>query len=264
MAAQSQVRQSYRYPVETFNTNVLGTVNILEAARESKSLKVILVVTSDKCYQNIETNYAYKENDKLGGNDPYSSSKACAEHVSRSFYKSYFRKDEIGLATARSGNVIGGGDWSSDRLIPDIIRSWAKNESVIIRSPNSIRPWQHVMEPIYGYLKLIENLWENPFNYSGGWNFGPNSDNFKNVLNIVKLSQQFWNDHPKFKILEDSSFEESKILSLDNNKMKTILNINPKINIEKTLELTIDWYKKYYFKENIIQITNQQLNDHEI
>lgn len=263
MAAQAQVKQSYLNPVETFNTNVLGTLNILEAARSSNSIKAILVVTSDKCYENNETKHAYKEDDKLGGNDPYSSSKACAEHISRSFYKSFFIKNNIGLATARSGNVIGGGDWSSDRLIPDIVSSWIKNKPVAIRSPDSVRPWQHVMEPIHGYLRLIEKIWENPFDFSGGWNFGPDSDNFKNVFNIVELANQLWDDNTKFKIIEDNYFKESKILILNNDKMKKMLSINPKLNIETTLKLTIDWYKKYYTGENIIQTIDQQLDDYE-
>ena len=263
MAAQAQVKQSYLDPVETFKTNALGTLNILEAARRSNSIKAILVVTSDKCYKNNETKHAYKEDDKLGGNDPYSSSKACAEHISRSFYKSFFMENSIGLATARSGNVIGGGDWSSDRLIPDIVRSWIKSKPVIIRSPGSVRPWQHVMEPIFGYLKLIEQVWENPSDFSGGWNFGPDPDNFKNVFNIVDLANQLWNDNSNFKIMEDKYFKESKILILDNKKMKKLLNINPKLDIENALRLTIDWYKKYYTGENIIQAIDQQLNDYE-
>tara|TARA_B100000900_G_scaffold248298_1_gene211310 strand:+ start:36 stop:563 length:528 start_codon:yes stop_codon:yes gene_type:complete len=172
-------------------------------------------------------------------------------------------ENNIGLATARSGNVIGGGDWSSDRLIPDIVRSWIKSKPVMIRSPGSVRPWQHVMEPIYGYLKLTEEIWENPFDFSGGWNFGPDSDNFKNVLNVVDLANQFWNDNSNFKIMEDNNFKESKILILDNKKMKRMLNINPKLDIKTTLKLTIDWYKKYYTAENIIQTTDQQLNDYE-
>ena len=263
MAAQAQVKKSYINPVETFRTNVLGTLNILEAARTSNSIKAILVVTSDKCYKNNETKHAYEEDDKLGGNDPYSSSKACAEHIARSFYKSFFMENNIGLGTARSGNVVGGGDWSSDRLIPDIVRSWIKNKPVIIRSPNAVRPWQHVMEPIYGYLKLIEKIWKNPSDYSGGWNFGPDSDNFKNVFNVVELANQFWDNNSKFKIMEDKYFKESKILILNNNKMKRMLNINPKLDIETTLRLTIDWYKKYYNGKNITQAIDQQLNDYE-
>ena len=173
LAAQPLVKLSYSDPLKTYNTNILGTANILEAIRNCESVKTIVAITTDKCYENIEKEYAYVETDALGGFDPYSSSKACAEHIASAYYRSFFRKKGVGLATARAGNVIGGGDWALDRLIPDMIKSWSKNEKLFIRYPLATRPWQHVLEPLSGYLMLAEALWEEQEKFSGPWNFGP-------------------------------------------------------------------------------------------
>ena len=218
MAAQPLVRLSYHQPILTYNTNIMGTVNTLEPLRNIDSIKAILVVTSDKCYYNTDAGESFDETRMLGGDDPYSSSKACAEHISLAYYKSYFRSNNIGLATARAGNVIGGGDWSMDRLIPDIVKAWTNHKSVLIRSPNAIRPWQHVLEPICGYLKLIQFLYNEPNKFSGSWNFGPDQDKIKSVLDMVQVLQKFWRGKSKVKIQRDKSFHEANILRLDNTK----------------------------------------------
>ncbi len=259
MAAQSLVKLSYKEPIQTINTNIIGTANILESLRHISSIKTILIVTSDKCYNNFETQYPYKEDDPLGGNDPYSSSKACAEHITNAYYKSYFKSKNLGVATARAGNVIGGGDWSKDRLLPDIVKAWENDNPVVIRSPNSIRPWQHVLEPIFGYLKLIECLWDNPENFSGGWNFGPNEDNMKPVIDAVKYSQKLWNGNPKVKILKENNFQEAKVLKLNNQKVKSKLKIKPKMNFNESLKKTIYWYASFYKGNNVKQITSEQI-----
>ena len=262
MAAQPLVRESYRNPIYTYQTNVMGTVNILDAARKIKSIKTILVVTSDKCYENLEINRGYKESDSMGGYDPYSSSKACAEHISSAFYRSYFRQEKIGLATARAGNVIGGGDWSQDRLIPDIIRSWVSEQPIIIRSPESIRPWQHVIEPLVGYLKLIERLWDQPGKFSSGWNFGPDKNSLKKVIDVLKSSQSSWGRFSDFKIEIDKTLHEANLLMLDNKKAKSKLGIDQKISFDKAIEYTFLWYENYYFKKkDMFHFTLNQIKE---
>ena len=262
MAAQPLVRLSYQKPILTYNTNIMGTVNILEAVRNLDSIKAILVVTSDKCYNNTDNGKSFNEASMLGGDDPYSSSKACAEHISWAYYKSYFSSNNIGLATARAGNVIGGGDWSNDRLIPDIIKAWTKNESVIIRSPNAIRPWQHVLEPICGYLNLIQLLYIESNKFSGSWNFGPDQNKIKSVLDTVNLVQKLWSGKSSVQVQVDNSLHEANILRLDNTKMKKQLGIKPKMSFNEALKNTIQWYEGYYSKKNIKKITHRQTIDY--
>ncbi|MBI87153.1 MAG: CDP-glucose 4,6-dehydratase [Candidatus Marinimicrobia bacterium] len=262
MAAQPLVRLSYQQPILTYNTNIMGTVNILESVRNFDSIKAILIVTSDKCYKNTESGKFFDETSTLGGDDPYSSSKACVEHISMAYYKSYFSLKNIGLATARAGNVIGGGDWSKDRLIPDIIKAWTKNESVIIRSPNAIRPWQHVLEPICGYLKLIELLYNESKKFSGAWNFGPDQNKIKSVLETVKMLQKLWSGKSKTKTQIDNLLYEANILKLDNTKMKKQLGIKPKMSFEDALNNTIQWYEAYYDKRDIKYVTYRQTIDY--
>ena len=262
MAAQPLVRLSYQKPILTYNTNIMGTVNILEAVRNLDSIKAILVVTSDKCYNNDDSGESFDETSMLGGDDPYSSSKACAEHISLAYYKSYFRSNNIGLATARAGNVIGGGDWSMDRLIPDIVKAWTNKKSVLIRSPNSIRPWQHVLEPICGYLKLIQLLYSEPKKFSGSWNFGPDHNKIKSVLDTVKILQKLWSGKSSVQVQTDNSLHEANILRLDNTKMKNQLGIKPKMSFKEALKNTIQWYEGYYLKENINEITHRQTIDY--
>jgi len=193
MAAQSLVRTSYDDPVETYSTNVMGTVNVLEAVRHTDSVKVIIIVTSDKCYENKEWLWGYRENEPMGGHDPYSNSKGCAELVTSAYRNSYFHvKSSVAVASTRAGNVIGGGDWAQDRLIPDIVNAFMEKRPVMIRNPNAIRPWQHVLEPLHGYLMLAERLWDKGHTFAEGWNFGPNEQDAKPVSYVVERLAQLW------------------------------------------------------------------------
>jgi CDP-glucose 4,6-dehydratase len=251
MAAQPLVRHSYLNPIETFETNVMGTVHVLEASRENKNIKVILNITSDKCYENNETFKAYKETDSMGGFDPYSSSKACAELVSSSYRNSFFNVEQypshkVALATARAGNVIGGGDWSEDRLIPDFIKAIEKKQKVYIRNPNAIRPWQHVLEPLYGYLKLIENLYEKGPQFSGAWNFGPRDTDAKSVKSIVEYLAKTWGSDAIFDIQSDVlNLHEAQFLQLDCTKSFVELDWQPKWDIHMAIESLCSWHKAF-------------------
>ena len=259
MAAQALVRPSYANPVETYQTNVMGTVNLLEAIRLSDSVKVCVNVTTDKCYENKEWAWGYRENEPMGGYDPYSSSKACSEIVSAAFRRSYFSgENKIGLATARAGNVIGGGDWATDRLIPDIFKAWLADEKVIIRSPSSIRPWQMVLEPLSGYLTLAEKLWEDPQKYSQAWNFGPYDNDAQPVGWIVEQISQELKDF-KVEIKPDNSLHEATYLKLDCSKSRTYLGWKPRTNLPTTLKGIIEWYEVFRNQGNIREVTIQQI-----
>jgi CDP-glucose 4,6-dehydratase len=248
MAAQSLVRKSYKLPIDTYVTNVIGTANVLEASRGISSVEAILNITSDKCYENFETQKPYAENDKLGGLDPYSSSKACAELVSSAYQNSFFNDTKISIATARAGNVIGGGDWAEDRLVPDFFRAHVSNEILHIRSPNAVRPWQHVLEPLTGYLMLIEKLVTNGKDFSGAWNFGPNKSEEKTVLWMVnELEKLFPNTKWKFEN-DDQKMHESNLLKLDASKANIKLGWNPRWSLNTALNMTAEWYRKS--KEN--------------
>jgi len=243
LAAQPLVRKSYFKPIETYKTNVMGSINLLNICKNIKSIKVILMITTDKVYLNKEINKSYKESDPLGGLDPYSSSKAASEIAIHSFDKSFFNKqDSAYIATARSGNIIGGGDWSEDRLIPDLIKSHMSGKKFIIRMPNAIRPWQHVLEAIFGYLLLCQKLYQRNKFAKGAWNFGPNNKNFfkvKDLLNKINLISNF-----KLKwYLKTSSFHESQILKLNNNKSKKYLGWRPILSINEMIDFTISWYE---------------------
>ena len=263
MAAQALVRKSYEDPSETFNTNALGTVNLLESCRHSSSVKVIIIVTSDKCYKNKEIDYFYKESDELGGDDPYSASKACAEIITNSYYKSFFKVKGIGVASVRAGNVIGGGDWSPDRLIPDAIRSFMSNNKLEIRNPDSIRPWQFVLEPLFGYLELCEKLWISPAEFSSGWNFGPEKSNVKKVGEIAVLMEGLWDGNFAWSHTNESGPKEAKLLCLDSSKAKAFLNWKPKLSLTLTLEKTIDWYSEFYNNnENIVEFSINQIKEY--
>ena len=243
LAAQPLVRKSYFKPIETYKTNVMGSINLLNICKNIKGIKVILMITTDKVYLNKEINKSYKESDPLGGLDPYSSSKAASEIAIHSFDKSFFNKqDSAYIATARSGNIIGGGDWSEDRLIPDLIKSHMSGKKFIIRMPNAIRPWQHVLEAIFGYLLLCQKLYQRNKFAKGAWNFGPNNKNFfkvKDLLNKINLISNFnlkW-------YLKTSSFHESQILKLNNNKSKKYLGWRPILSINEMIYFTISWYE---------------------
>ena len=265
LAAQPIVRQSYLDPLETFNTNILGTANILEISRKCPELKAIINVTTDKCYQNKEQNYYYKEEDALGGHDPYSSSKACSEIITQSMRLSMFPIEKYGaehsvlIATARAGNVIGGGDWSADRLIPDLVTKANKNNTTVIRSPRAIRPWQHVLESLSGYLLIGKELLLGNKNASGAWNIGPEMDANLSVEQIIENAKRTWMDI-KVDLLPINELHEAELLMLDNNKIKSILKWDSVWNAELAIEKTINWYKTYY--ENSVVRTEIDLQDY--
>lgn len=247
LAAQSLVRRSYREPLETYATNVLGTANVLEAARHCPSVGAIVVITSDKCYLNREWIWGYRENEPLGGQDPYSSSKACAELVTEAYAKSFFSgPDAARIASARSGNVIGGGDWAEDRLVPDIVRALTKGMPVVLRNPDSVRPWQHVLEPLNGYLMLGEKLLHNGAEYTGAWNFGPpESDN----LTVGAMTEKFialWGEGSQEVSHDPESVHEASLLRLDCSKSRGELGWKPVLGAEESISMTVDWYRDYF------------------
>jgi CDP-glucose 4,6-dehydratase len=246
MAAQPLVRLSYQEPVETYATNVMGTVNVLEAARKCSNLKAIVSVTTDKCYENKEWDWGYRENEPMGGHDPYSSSKGCAELVTSAYRRSFFNTAaSASLASARAGNVIGGGDWADDRLIPDILRAFEKAEPVIIRNPLSTRPWQHVLEPLSGYLVLAEQLYMNGNKYAEAWNFGPKDEDCKPVSWILDRMVSKWGNGASWLLEANNNPHEAGFLKLDCSKAGNRLKWQPKWTLEDSLELIIAWHKKY-------------------
>lgn len=263
MAAQALVRPSYKNPVDTYSTNVMGTVNVLEAVRCSNSVRVALMVTSDKCYENKERINGYRENDPMGGYDPYSSSKGCAELVVSAYRNSFFNNETgtgVSLASVRAGNVIGGGDWGEDRLIPDIIRAFAKKQTVAIRNPNAVRPWQHVLEPLNGYLILSEKLWEQGSEFCGGWNFGADEKDTREVQWIAQFLARLWGGGASWECDANQHPHEAKLLALDCSKAKWKLGWKPKLTLEQTLEWTLEWYRKYYDRKDMISVTEKQID----
>jgi len=245
LAAQPLVRESYKNPVDTYDVNIMGTVHLLEACRYVESIKTIVNITSDKCYENIEQEKRYSEEDRLGGRDPYSSSKACCELVTKAYVHS-FLQSKIFVASARAGNVIGGGDWAQDRLLPDTIKSIMQGKEVVIRNPDAIRPWQHVLEPLCGYLILAKKLYESGAFFSGGWNFGPEKESEKKVRYIMDYLINKWQKGASWKIDDNIHPYEAKFLSLDNSKSKMLLGWEPRWNLEEALSYTIEWYGAYY------------------
>jgi CDP-glucose 4,6-dehydratase len=246
MAAQPLVRLSYVDPVITYATNVMGTVNVLEAARKCASLKAVVSVTTDKCYENKEWAWGYRENEPMGGHDPYSSSKGCAELVTAAYRSSFFcTTNTANIASARAGNVIGGGDWAADRLIPDILKAFEKGESVIVRNPMATRPWQHVLEPLSGYLVLAEHLYEDGTTYAEGWNFGPKDDDCKSVSWILDKMVTKWGKGAAWNLDKNKNPHEAGYLKLDCSKAALRLNWNPQWNLESTLESIINWHQNF-------------------
>jgi CDP-glucose 4,6-dehydratase len=262
MAAQSLVRNSYKLPVHTFMTNIMGTINIFEAARKTNTVKAIINVTSDKCYKNQELARPYEENDKLEGHDPYSSSKACSELVTTAYRKSFFLDSGISVASARAGNVIGGGDWAKDRLIPDLFRALDKGDVLSIRLPNATRPWQHVLEPISGYLILAERLVSEKNKYAEAWNFGP--DDNKSIP-VSKIVENFSNKFKELKFKYDNSKQpyESELLKIDSTKSKSRLGWKNNWNLKITLNKTIEWYRSWKNNENMKNVSISQINSYE-
>ena len=261
MAAQSLVIKSYSNPIETFSTNVMGTVNLLYAVKETKKPKIVINITSDKCYENNESLEGYTEDDPMGGYDPYSSSKGCAELITKSFRKSFFSSDHennIGLASVRAGNVIGGGDWAENRLIPDIIRAIKNKENVKIRNPNALRPWQHVLDPLNGYISLAEKLWDDQKKHSEGWNFGPEKNEVKPVSWIIEEFNELWKNKINW-VVGNNELHEANNLILNCQKAKSRLGWNSKINTETALKMTIEWYTKYFDGKNMREVTEEQI-----
>lgn len=260
MAAQALVRESYQDPVGTFATNVMGTLNLLESLRQAESVAASLIITTDKCYRNEETGQAFRETDPLGGDDPYSASKACTEILSWSYQRSFFA-DGPALATARAGNVIGGGDWSADRLLPDMARAIFENKPLLIRNPHSVRPWQHVLEPLYGYLVLLQNLTEQRQDFSQPWNFGPAPEACVPVHTLV---QELLGSDPRIQLgSEGAELHEAKLLLLDSSKADQKLNWQTRLNWQQTLNWTWSWYQAYYAGQNIKAFTLQQIEDYQ-
>lgn len=266
LAAQPITRLSYDKPQETFNTNLFGTVNMLECIRTSKTVKAAVIITSDKCYQNVEWIWGYRENDRLGGDDPYSASKACAEIACHSYIKSFFSsQDSPKVSTARAGNVIGGGDWAKDRIIPDCVRAFSKGEKVEIRSLNATRPWQHVLEPLSGYLCLCANLLENNKEVvSESFNFGPLSDVSKSVEELIKEFTEMWGDGKWYESDKgNAKKKESNLLKLNCDKALQILKWHIAFSFEETVRFTSNWYKTFYTKEkDMYRFTTKQIEDY--
>ncbi len=266
MAAQPLVRPSYKDPVETFETNVMGTINLYEACRKTDSVKAIINITSDKCYENKEWVWGYRENDPMGGYDPYSASKGCSEIVTSSYRNSFFNLDRYGkdhnvlLASVRAGNVAGGGDWSEDRLIPDIMKAVSTGQKVIIRSPHATRPWQHVLEPLSGYLHLGQKLIEKNKNFAEAWNFGPSDEGSITVGEVVNAMKSYWGKIDYTAKSNENNLHEANLLKLDCSKANTRLKWKGIWNSDTTFQKTANWYKEYY--ENNSVISASQLEDY--
>lgn len=266
MAAQPLVRESYKNPRETYEVNVMGTVNLLDALRQVPSVKAIVNVTTDKCYENREWHWGYRENEPMGGYDPYSNSKGCSELVSASFRNSFFNpaayaQHGVALATARAGNVIGGGDWANDRLIPDFIRAISAGEEVKIRSPYAIRPWEHVLEPLTGYLTLAQALYEKGAIFAQAWNFGPDDSDARNVEWITKTICELWGNNASYSVDTNPQPHEANYLKLDCSKAKAELGWYPRWNIHKTLQSIVEWNKAYLAGQDIKVVTEEQIRE---
>lgn len=257
MAAQSLVRPSYEDPVTTYETNVMGTLHVLEAARATSSVKACVSVTSDKCYENKETRDGYKETDPMGGHDPYSSSKGCAELLVSSYRRSYLNDGGMLLASVRAGNVIGGGDWSKDRLLPDLLSNAFKGQTVLIRNPEAIRPWQHVLEALHGYLKLTVGLLAGRVDWATGWNFGPEISDCVSVRTIVEEVSKLCPDLRFEMAAQKQGPHEAGLLFLNTDKAKSQLGWKPNWKLQKGLEQTVKWYEQFY-RENTVA-TEQQI-----
>lgn len=267
MAAQPLVRESYKNPVETYSGNVMGTVNLLEAIRQTAGIKAVINVTTDKCYENREWHWGYRENEPMGGYDPYSNSKGCSELVTAAYRSSFFNprdysKHGVAIASARAGNVIGGGDWAEDRLIPDFVRAVSKGEQVKVRSPYAIRPWQHVLEPLTGYLMLAERLFTDGPRFAEAWNFGPDDRDAKNVEWIAKRFSELWGKGFTYSIDNIPQPHEATYLKLDCSKAKAELGWTPKWDIEKALRSTVDWYQSWRSKADVRALSRQQIQEY--
>jgi CDP-glucose 4,6-dehydratase len=268
LAAQTVVRCSYANPIETYSINVMGTVNLLEAIRQLDLPCAVVNVTSDKCYENKNSIWGYRENEPFGGRDPYSSSKACAELVTSAFRESYFRDDKsqrprVLVASGRAGNVIGGGDWTKDQLVPDIMRAFINGRSVHIRNPHAVRPWQFVLEPLCGYLLLAEYLWNHGLEYAEGWNFGPYEGDSRPVSWIVQHISTVWGNSARWEMDQGIHPHEDHILKLDISKARSRLGWSPKIRLDRAIEWVVEWYKAYQEGKDLRALTNAQIKRYE-
>jgi CDP-glucose 4,6-dehydratase len=267
LAAQSLVLHSYSDPKGTYQTNVMGTLNLLEAVKETRSVRAVIIVTSDKCYKNNEWMWGYRENEAMGGEDPYSSSKGCAELLVHSYRTSFFSKQDIsvaqpvGIASVRSGNVIGGGDWAQDRLIPDLVRSYLDNKEFFLRKPDAVRPWQHVLEPLSGYILLAQLLMIDARKYSQAWNFGPDSSDAKSVGWVVEMFCKLWGGRLPVKYGNDL-LHEAGYLRLDSTKAREIIGWTPVWNIDSALRETVKWYKQCSERKSLNLITYNQIESY--
>lgn len=262
LAAQPLILESYKKPYLTYTVNSIGTLNVLETVRETNFVKSLICITSDKCYESNYSTKGFRENDKLGGKDPYSGSKASAEIMINSYIESFFKNKKCGLASGRAGNVIGGGDWSENRLIPDVINSIIKEKTIKIRNPKFNRPWLHVLEPLYGYLLLGQKLFYKPKFYSGPWNFGTKKKTVTNVLQIVRQIVSFWGKG-KITFKKNQKYYEQTNLQLNIEKSIKILDWKPKYSIEKSVRITTDWYKKVLIdKLSIEKVTEKQIREY--
>lgn len=262
MAAQSLVRYSYQHPVETYEVNILGTVNLLEAVRNSDSVTSVLVITSDKCYENKEREAGYREDEAMGGYDPYSSSKGCAELVVAAYRQSFYSQDgRVAVATARAGNVIGGGDWAKDRLLPDLVRSFSAGEVVTIRNPGAVRPWQLVFEALHGYLLLLEKMENNPTEFSQAWNFGPEDEDAREVSWIVEKFVSSWGE-ANWQVEPDmENLHEAHYLRLNCSKSRRELNWKPVVELELALNWIANWYRGYYDGADMVEFSRRQIKE---
>lgn len=263
LAAQPLVRLSYDIPVETYQTNVMGTINILEAIRVTDSVKVGVMITTDKCYENKEQIWGYRENEPMGGYDPYSSSKGAAEIAIASWRRSFFNPEQYAqhgksIASVRAGNVIGGGDWALDRIIPDCIKALELGRPIEIRSPKAIRPWQHVLEPLSGYMLLAQKMWDAPTKYCEGWNFGPKVESISTVWDVASKVIENYGGGELRDLSDPNALHEAKLLMLDISKAKFMLGWEPRMNINQTVALTVDWYKRFQ-KEDVYKVCVQQI-----
>ena len=270
LAAQPLVRHSYAEPHATYETNVMGTVNVLEAVRETESVRVLVNVTSDKCYKNKEWVWGYRENDPMGGHDPYSSSKGCAELIASAYLRSFFsaedykNKHTVALGSVRAGNVIGGGDWGEDRLIPDCIRALRQGKEIVIRNPKAIRPWQHVLEPLSGYLLLGTKLWDEGAKYNGAWNFGPMDEEVWTVEDVVKETILYWGEG-SYRVESYGDPHEAHWLKLDCSKARINLKWETRYSFKQALEKTIEWYRRFYQGHSateMMEFTKKQIHEY--
>lgn len=259
MAAQPLVRRSYQEPVETYATNVMGTVHLLECVRSISTVRAVVIVTSDKCYENREWPWSYREADQLGGRDPYSNSKGCAEMVTAAYRDSFFQTDATArIATVRAGNVIGGGDWSMDRLVPDAMRAFISKQPLRIRNPSSVRPWQHVLDPLMGYLVLAERLLDEGKRFESGWNFGPHMDGEVSVAGLADALVRHWGEGSLWEWDDSQQPHEANYLKLDCSKARNLLGWRPLIDFEDAVRLTVDWYRAYQRGEDMRRISLEQ------